>query len=92
MAPPNARPPGSGCTQIIDTFPSFEAFWPDAEGRPPERQAEMWAARFRSDWSDLAEKLEAEYAADGTQPLDNAPNRLPHAWRAATNWVGSLFC
>ncbi|GAB1380901.1 sulfurtransferase [Pararhodobacter aggregans] len=33
----------------------------------------------------------AEYAADGTQPLDNAPNRLQYAWRAATNWVGSLF-
>ena len=33
----------------------------------------------------------AEYAADGSQPLDNAPNRLQYAWRAATNWVGSLF-
>ncbi|MCB1359780.1 MAG: sulfurtransferase [Rhodobacteraceae bacterium] len=33
----------------------------------------------------------AEYTADGSRPLDHAPNRLVYAWRATTRWVAELF-
>lgn len=33
----------------------------------------------------------AEYTADGSRPLDHAPNRLQYAWRATSRWVAGLF-
>lgn len=52
---------------IIDTFPTFLAFWSEVQHKPMEAQIEGWASEYMSRWPELLEKQLEDYS---NQELD----------------------
>lgn len=51
--------------QIVDTFPTFLAFWEYAQRQPLVEQIEAWAVQYLSRWPELRQKQIDCYAEDG---------------------------
>lgn len=51
--------------KIIDTFPTFRMFWARARHKPPNDQVEGWVSDYMSQWPELLEKQQGDYASMG---------------------------
>jgi hypothetical protein len=49
-------------TNIIDTFPAFLAYWKAAQSKPLDAQIEAWARDYMSEWPELLQKQQDDYA------------------------------
>lgn len=49
--------------EIIDTFPSFLAYWSDARAASLDAQIDGWASEYMSQWPDLLSKQIDDYAS-----------------------------
>lgn len=47
---------------VVDTFPAFLAFWDEMRRESLDAQVEAWAAEYMSQWPELLEKQQQDYA------------------------------
>jgi hypothetical protein len=52
-------------SNILDTFPSFLAFWKEAQDLSLDDQIEMWASVYMAQWPELLEKQIQSYSDGG---------------------------
>lgn len=61
---------------IIDTFPSFLAFWAESRHRPLNAQIEAWSAEYMVHWPELLEKQLEDYASQEVEWRQIARERV----------------
>src|SRR5512139_2993205 len=47
--------------EVIDTFPAFQSFWADAQGKSLEEQIDLWEAGYMCGWPELLELQVQDY-------------------------------